>query len=405
MLSLLPPLLRDALSLFDLGGRVPAARISRPEWRMIGVGLFGAMALAAVWGGYPLAVRALGGLRRKRGLAPAGPLPTVSIVLASAADASDIRERVTDLLLTRYPAPLLQVVVGLDVARASATPDDLRGMDERVVVVSGDAPGGKAATLNAAVRAARHEVLVFADTAQRFDREAIPVLVEELSDPVLGAVSGMLDLPGAHGSLNLAERYWRYERWLRSWEARLHSSVGVTGAIYAMRRSLWEPLPAGLILDDVYLPMRLALQGWRIGFTDRARAFDVRRFAARQEYHRKVRTLTGNIQVCAWLPGVLNPIRNPIWAQFLFHKLFRLLTPYLAICAVVGLGWAGVAALVASPVGEHLLIVAGIAAVVLCLIPPVRRHMTEQIAWALALQSSIVVATVNGMRGRWDVWR
>ena len=152
----------------------------------------------------------------------------------------------------------------------------------------------------------------------------------------------MLELPGAHGALNLAERYWRLERWLRKWEARLHSSVGVTGAIYAMRRELWKPLPANLILDDVYLPMRLVLDGWRVGFTDQARARDVRRFEAGQEYRRKVRTLTGVIQVCAWLPGVLNPVRNPIWLQFVFHKLLRLLTPYLVVIALVGMAWAAV---------------------------------------------------------------
>jgi Glycosyltransferases, probably involved in cell wall biogenesis len=372
---------------------------------MIGVGLFGAMALAVIWGGYPLAVRALGGLRRKRGLAPSAAEPTVSIVLASAAPVAAIRERVADLLQTTYPRQLVEVIVGLDVANGRSTLADLQDLDPRVTVVSGDAPGGKAATLNAAVRAARHDLLVFADTAQRFDRDAIPALVAELAEPTFGAVSGMLELPSGRGSATIAERYWRYERWLRYWEARLHSSVGVTGAIYAMRRSLWAPLPAGLILDDVYLPMRLALDGWRIGFTDRARAHDVRRFAARQEYHRKVRTLTGNVQVCAWLPAVLNPLRNPIWGQFLCHKLLRLLTPYLALCVVVGLGGAALSALVADPVGEQLLIVVGVLAFVLCLIPRARRVVAHQIAWAVALQSSIVVATVNGMRGRWDVWR
>lgn len=369
---------------------------------MIGVGLFGAMALAVVWGGYPLAVRALGGLRRKRGLAPGGATPGVSIVLASAADAGAIRDRVADLLSSSHPAHQLQVVVGLDAARGQATPAQLHGLDSRVVVVFGDAPGGKAATLNAAVRAARHDVLVFADTAQRFDRDAIPALVAELRDPAFGAVSGMLELP-AGGASTLADRYWRYERWLRYWEARLHSSVGVTGAIYAMRRSLWEPLPAGLILDDVYVPMRLVLAGWRVGFTDLARAHDVRRFAARQEYRRKVRTLTGNLQVCAWLPAVLNPARNPIWIQFVCHKLLRLLTPYLALCGVVGVAGAALTALVTRAGGEQLL-VAGLAALGLCLIPRARRALAHQIAWAVALQSSVVVATVNGMRGRWDVW-
>jgi len=271
--------------------------------------------------------------------------------------------------------------------------------------VTGDAPGGKSATLNAGVRAAGNPVLVFADTAQRFDRAAIRALVAGLADKRVGAVSGMLELPGADGSLNLAERYWRFERWLRKWEGRLRSSVGVTGAIYAMRRELWKPLPANLILDDVYLPMRLVLDGWRIGFSEQARAHDVRRFEASQEYHRKVRTLTGVIQVCAWLPGVLSPVRNPIWLQFVFHKLLRLLTPYLAAIALFGMAWAAVSALLSGSLGTEILLGLAVVGVALCLVPGVRRRLAHQVAWGMAMQSSIVVATVNGVRGRWDVWR
>jgi cellulose synthase/poly-beta-1,6-N-acetylglucosamine synthase-like glycosyltransferase len=369
------------------------------------IAIFGTMALALIWGGYPLAVRALAGFRRERTSTFSDLKPSVSIVLASSGNSQAIRARIADLLLTAYPAQLLQVVVGVDAARAEATLGQLTGMDSRVEVVLGDEPGGKAATLNAAVRAARHDVLVFADTAQRFDSDAVSALVTELADPRLAAVSGMLELPRTHGTLNLAERYWRYERWLRYWEARLHSCVGVTGAIYAMRRTLWLPLPTGLILDDVYVPMRLALQGWRIGYTHRARAHDIRRFAVGQEYRRKVRTLTGNLQVCAWMPEVLVPLRNPIWIQFVCHKLLRLLTPYLALCVVVGLVGAGVMALVASPARQQFMVFAGLTCLAIGLVPEIRRRITRQIAWGLALQGSIVVATINGLRGRWDVWR
>jgi cellulose synthase/poly-beta-1,6-N-acetylglucosamine synthase-like glycosyltransferase len=373
---------------------------------LFGIGVFSLLAIAIIWFGYPLAVRILGGLRRQ-GLPAAGmPTSAVPVILASCEDADAIRARVTNLLQTDHPTALVEVVVALDAARAEAVPGELAGLGERVKVVSGDAPGGKSATLNAGVRAASHDVLVFADTAQRFDRDSIPALATELTRPGLGAVSGMLELPGSSkGSLNVAERYWRYERWLRLWEARVHSCVGVTGAIYAMRRELWEPLPANLILDDVYVPMRLVLKGWRVGFTEKARARDVRRFAPAQEYRRKVRTLTGVIQVCVWLPGVLNPVRNPIWLQFVFHKLLRLLTPYLAALAILGMAWAGVSALLSSRVGSQLLLALAVIGAALCLIPRVRRALKGQIAWGVALQSSIVVATVNGVRGRWDVWR
>ena len=368
------------------------------------VALSALLALIIIWLGYPLAVRAVAGLRRQ-GVPVEREPAGVSVILASCNDAESIRARVANLLESDHPAGLIEVVVALDAANAESTPSELAGLDERARVVAGDVPGGKAATLNAGVRAARNPVLVFADTQQRFERASIPALVAGLGDSRTGAVSGMLELPGAHGTLNLAERYWRLERWLRKWEARLHSSVGVTGAIYAMRRELWKPLPANLILDDVYLPMRLVLEGWRIGFTDRAKARDVRRFEAAQEYRRKVRTLTGVIQVCAWLPGVLNPARNPVWLQFVFHKLLRLLTPYLAVVALFGMAWAAISALLSTTLGTQVLLVLALAGVALCLVPRVRRALKHQIAWGVAMQSSIVVATVNGVRGRWDVWQ
>ena len=342
---------------------------------MLLFGTFSLLALVAIWGGYPLVVRALAGLRRERRVDSAGPERTVSVIIASHDDAAAITARVQDVLAGEYPPHLIEVVVALDAARAKTTPEALQHLDSRVRVLRGDAPGGKAPALNAAVRAARHELLVFTDTAQKFEPDAIGEIVAQFGDERVGAASGMLELAGKKGSRNLAERYWRYERWLRHWEAQLHSTVGVTGAIYGMRRSLWGDLPAGLINDDVYVPMRLVLQGWRVAFTERARAFDARRFAAAEEYRRKVRTLTGVIQICAWLPGVMNPVRNPIWLQFVFHKLLRLLTPYLTVFVAVAALVLVVGAVVASPVGMQLLPVALIAAATLCLVPRIRRML------------------------------
>lgn len=371
--------------------------------------LFGAsslLALASIWVGYPVAVRLLGALRSREVPADVpGEAPYVSVIIASHHEASAINARVDDVLRTHYAANRIEVIVALDAARAQATVQEVERADPRVTILVGDAPGGKAPALNAAARVARHELLVFTDTAQRFDPDAIGELVALFRDPRIGAASGMLELGRGGRPLNLAERYWLYERWLRRWEARLHSSVGVTGAIYAMRRSAWEELPASLILDDLYGPMRLVLQGWRVGFTEHARAHDDRRFAAADEYRRKVRTLTGVIQVCAWLPRVLDPIRNPIWVQFVFHKLLRLVTPYLTIFIGIAAAWLIGSAIIASPVSWQILSGVALVMTLLCLIPRVRRVASAQIAWGVALQSSVVVATVNGMRGRWNVWQ
>ena len=367
-------------------------------------GALSLLALVTIWGGYPLAIRLLAALRASSGPEPVGDDPSVSVIIASHDDAAAINARVDDVLRTLYPSDRIEVVVALDSARARSSVQELQRADTRVTILVGDAPGGKASSLNAAARVARHELLVFTDTAQQFEPDAIGELVAQFQNPRIGAASGMLELGRSGRLLNLAERYWLYERWLRRWEARLHSTVGVTGSIYAMRRSLWENLPPALILDDLYGPMRLAMQGWRIGFTERAIAHDARRFEASDEYRRKVRTLTGVIQVCVWLPGVLSPIRNPIWLQFVLHKLARLATPYLTMFVAIAAAWTAVVALVASSLSTWILPVVAIVLGLLCLVPRVRRFIWAQIAWGLALQSSIVVATVNGVRGRWDVW-
>jgi cellulose synthase/poly-beta-1,6-N-acetylglucosamine synthase-like glycosyltransferase len=380
--------------------------------------------LLAVWLGYPLVMAGLAAGRKRvpafesRDTGPASDAdgtgdgePTVSVIIATRGDEAAVRSRVADCLSSSYSPDKLEVVVAVDrrcpeaaaaryVSRvaASASPDG------RCTIVLGDEPGGKAATLNAAVRASRGDVLVFTDTHQRFQPDAISYLVATLRQPGVGATSGSLELPRANGSSPaLIKRYWALERWLRRCEARVHSSVGVSGAIWALRRSLWWPLPADLILDDLYTPMRTALSGYRVAFAESARAIETRRTKVGHEYRRKVRTLTGVIQLCAWQPAVLVPVRNPIWLQFVSHKLLRLLTPYWVMAIGTWMGSGTLRWLAANP-----RVAAGLAPAVLAAgyaRPGIVRRLWGGLACALAVQAAVVVATVNGIRRRWDVWR
>ena len=371
---------------------------------MISLAVAALAGLLLIWIGYPCVVFVLALARRRSEPTEPSPTPSISVILATAGSANDIRARIANLLETSYDREKLDIIVGLDSRNKQASAADLGDFHSSIRVVDGDPPGGKAATLNAAVRASTADILVFADTAQSFRPDVISLLVRSLADPSIGAVSGMLETSVPGQRRTLADQYWLFERRLRNAEARLHSAIGVTGAIYASRRALWEPLPAGLILDDLYVPMRLVLRGKRIAYNDRAIANDARSFAPRQEYQRKVRTLTGVIQLCAWLPQVLNPFRNPVWVQFVCHKLLRLLTPYLATLFALGVAWRAGEAMVHAQTRVPIVVTASILGVFL-LLPPLRRKFATQVAWGIALQTSVVVATVNGLRGRWDVWR
>jgi cellulose synthase/poly-beta-1,6-N-acetylglucosamine synthase-like glycosyltransferase len=322
----------------------------------------------------------------------------VSVILASREPVAAIQQRIRNLFDTSWPADKLEVIVAVDRAIGELPERGLTSDDARVRVVLAD-PGGKAGALNAGVRAAQGEVLVFADTFQRFDSDTMPRLVAGL-DAGFAATSGCLELPPDFSTVRV---YWLFERWLRQQEARIHSAVGVTGACWAMRHELWSPLPEGLLLDDLFTPMRLALHGGRIGFVRNANVVETRMTDPGLEYRRKVRTLTGVLQLCAWMPAVLVPVRNPVFVPFLFHKLARLLTPYLL--ALIGV-WAVVRSLQAlGPLSPA--IVAAVAMIGAWagfarggLGFQIRRVSTE----IVLVQAATFVAAVNAMRGRWQVW-
>jgi hypothetical protein len=172
-----------------------------------------------------------------------------------------------------------------------------------------------------------------------------------------------------------------------------------------MRRENSRPLPQGVLCDDLYIPLELVLRGYRIGFLRDAQAIDERRFDSRKEYQRKVRTLTGVLQVCAWMPAVLVPIRNPIWLQFIFHKLLRLLTPYLVLAAALALLFSGLLQWEAGT-GNSALLLPFLLALGAGLIAWIASRRTRAlVAMALAMQFAVVRATWNGLRGDWNVWR
>ena len=267
------------------------------------------------------------------------PLPGVSIIIAARDEARRLPARIDNLLQSDYPLDRVQIIVASD-GSADDPMTALAPYEGRVEVVKLP-PRGKANALNAAVMRARHPVLVFADARQRFASDAIRRLVSHLSDPSVGAVSGELVLDCEDGAASRSTigdgvgAYWTYEKWIRRHEAIVGSTPGVTGAIYAMRRWLWQPLPPDTILDDVLGPMRIVLRGFRVTFDADAHAYDAAAPDASSELRRKVRTLAGNYQLLRFEPRLLLPRVNPIWLQFVSHKIGRLFVPYALAALLV----------------------------------------------------------------------
>jgi biofilm PGA synthesis N-glycosyltransferase PgaC len=365
-------------------------------WVSVGV-------VAYAYAGYPLLLY----LRSRwlvRPVHAAPGEPSVSIVVAVRNEAATIAAKLQNLSQLRYPENRVEMIVVSD-GSTDATPSILNSLERnRLQVIVCRENIGKSEALNRAVAEAKGEIVMFTDARQTLEPEALVHLVENFADPTVGCVSGELLLEDAKDpkALRGAGLYWKLEKQIRKWEGDSGSVVGATGAIYAVRRELIRPLPPGTILDDVYIPLVVVRQGFRVVFEPRARAWDRPPANARLEFRRKVRTLTGNYQLLQLAPWLLTR-ENPLRFQFLSHKIVRLVVPFALASAFVS------SLILAGPVyrlaaGLQVLLYAS---AVLALIPARLGSVSRVANVALTfvvLNAAAVVALVNFLTGKKEVW-
>ncbi|MGA8493251.1 MAG: glycosyltransferase family 2 protein [Terriglobales bacterium] len=262
--------------------------------------------------------------------------PFVSVVMVVCNEEQVLQRKLENLLALDYPAELMQLVVVSD-GSTDGTEAILHeyASNPRVNVVLNQLPRGKASGLNDAFELSQGEFVVFTDARQEVEPGALRLLLENFADPQVGCASGelMLGDPKSGESSEGLGIYWRVEKRIRELEAASGSVVGATGAFYSIRRNLLVPLQPETILDDVYLPMQVARQGFRIVFDPRARAWDGD-LGSEREFARKVRTLSGNYQLLLLAPWLLTRA-NPIRFEFISHKLLRLIVPFALACMMV----------------------------------------------------------------------
>jgi len=308
--------------------------------------------------GYPLLLAALARWRPK-------PLRkelrdrTVTVLLAVYNGEKWIRAKLESILQLDYPRDLVEILVisdgSTDHTDAIAAEFQTQGVSLLRVP-----HGGKAAALNAGIARAAGDILFFTDVRQRLAPGTLRHLVACLGDPGVGGASGqMVFVEGGRGGEADVGHYWRFEKWLRDKLTAVDSLLVATGCIYALRRELARPLPAGALIDDAYLPLAAVLQGYRFVFERQAIAYD---YPTRLEveFQRKVRTLAGLFQVVRSYPKLMNVI-TPVGFHFFSYKLGRLLLPYALLVVAVSSFWLPKAWAVAAVGGQALLY--GLAAV------------------------------------------
>ncbi|HXS46968.1 MAG TPA: glycosyltransferase [Solirubrobacterales bacterium] len=315
--------------------------------------------------GYPLVLRALVALRRRPTLSPGtwDELPRVSLIVAAFDEDEVIAAKVANALALDYPRERLELIVASDgsgdatAERASAAGADL---------VLDLLRGGKVAAQNAAAERASGEILAFSDANSIWAPDALRHLIEPFADPAVGYACGQVRFLDSAGD-NLEGSYWRYEMAVRELESGLAGVTAGNGAIYAVRRDDYIPLPpAGS--HDLSLPFLLAKRGKRSLYVPWAGAEEKMVPTLEGEFARKRRMMVGLWDIVV-REGMLRPGGYPpLYAfEIASHRLLRYATPFLHLVALatnivlLGRGWvytatlaAQLTLLAAAPLGRAL---------------------------------------------------
>lgn len=257
-------------------------------------------------------------------------LPAIAVVISAFNEERHLQRRIDNLLGLDYPPHLLHAYIGSDGSSDATGPVLVACRNPRVSAFVFDENRGKASVLNDLVSRATEPVVVFSDANAFFERGALLKLVAHFSDPEVGGVSGELRLRSAGGD-NQDSLYWRFEQLLKFFEARIGGLLGANGAIYAIRRSLWQPLDADTICDDFCVAMSVAAVRHRLVYEPTAWADEETPQTIRDEYQRRVRIGIGNFQALVRHPEYL--WRTSVGTMFTYvsHKVLRWTGPHLLI--------------------------------------------------------------------------
>jgi len=268
--------------------------------------------------------------------------PSISVLIAAHNEEANIGSKVRNMLDLDYPQDRLQIVVVSD-GSTDRTMEILRSFDDSRVIAMDVPRGGKAAALNSGVKHCTNDVLVFSDANSMFAPNALRALAEPFADLAVGGVAGdQRYLKGgvSRAAADAGERtYWDFDRLMKVWQSRSGNVTSATGAIYAIRRTLFRAVPEG-VTDDFVTSTQVIAQGFRLVFASEAVAYEPVSANTGIEFGRKVRIVTRGLRGVLQMGCLLNPLRHGFYSVQLFsHKVLRrqMVFPLMLLLVTCGL--------------------------------------------------------------------
>jgi cellulose synthase/poly-beta-1,6-N-acetylglucosamine synthase-like glycosyltransferase len=263
-------------------------------------------------------------------------LPTASLLIAAHNEEQFIAQRVENALAMDYPREKLEIVVASDGSTDRTNEMVRQYADQGVRLLDFPQRRGKSTMLNDGIQQVGGEIVMLTDANTFFEPDAAKKLVRWFSDPKIGFVCGRLILLDPRTGGNVDGLYWKYETFLKQCENRLGGLLGANGAIYAIRRSVYVPIPGETIVDDFVIPLLSRLRHrLMIHYDSTAVAREESPPTIRDEFRRRTRIGAGGFQSLQWLWPLMLPTHGWLAVTFISHKVLRWFCPFFLLAALV----------------------------------------------------------------------
>jgi len=288
--------------------------------------------------GYPVLLGLLASLFPRDNHPRNGIQPSVSLLISAYNESAVIRKKIENSLELVYPKSLQEIIVISDASTDSTDAIVSEYANHGVKLVRQTQRLGKTAGLNLAMLQAQGDIIIFSDANAMYRNDAVLNFARHFADPQIGYVVGNARyIQRASGSKSSQSEglYWRLETWLKIKESAFDSVVGGDGAIYAIRRELYQPLlPTDI--NDFLNPLQIIVHGYRGVFDSEVVCYEETADTFAQEFRRKVRIVSRALNALRRAPGVLNPLHNARhWWLLVSHKLLRWFVPFFLLGALL----------------------------------------------------------------------
>ena len=289
---------------------------------------------------YPLLIAAIARLKRNRPQPPLpDQLPHVTLFVTAFNEEQFVDEKIANSHALDYPSDRLHLVWVTD--GSDDNTNQLLSKYPDVKVFFEPERRGKVHAMKRGLQLIDTDIVIFTDANTMLSPESVKEMVRLFENPQIGCVAGekRISSDDRQNAASSGEgAYWRYESWIKRNDAAAGSAIGAAGELFAMRRSLYQPISDNTLLDDFEISLRIALTGYKIGYSPRACAIERPSANIAEEMKRKVRIAAGSFQTMLRLGGLFNIFRHPMLTfQYVSHKVLRWVIVPLAMVLIIPL--------------------------------------------------------------------